>query len=327
MVSTAKLPETDFSTESVSLCQTPEELVQSGLFTKALEKILEPQDVQYLQSIVEKRLKQSTFEWNSVVRDKTQQWERWNYDFTKREQAYLDSIEQDEELLWKFNTIINTIEYISKKKWSDMHEAQDLPHFDSKGNADAKKVLAWLQDKKSTETQVKTFCGVAIENLTSTQKELFDRLTPKQREALAQKVSINKTEGQIEFLQIKKAIKDSDTATNVTKKSADDTMKKLGNGWKLPRDVDFDDKNRLKLNPEESDYDAMILQMPWASDNEKVENFRLLTGMNWWYWTAQNYNKSSSEFVFREFSKNVRDRDRDGVDYNDNIHVRPVRSL
>jgi len=184
----------------------------------------------------------------------------------------------------------------------------------------------FLQSQKPTEIKAESFCGITIDQLTPTQQELFAKLSTRQVKRLSQKVSINKQEWQIEFTQIKKAIKDSDVATNVTKKSADDTMKKLGNGWKLPKDVDYTEKNQFKLNPEESDYDAMILQMPWATDNEKVENFRLLTGMHWWYRTAQNYNKSSSEFVIRGFGKDDRSRHRDDDGYNTN-HVRPVRSL
>jgi hypothetical protein len=189
--------------------------------------------------------------------------------------------------------------------------------------------LQWTQkvqwEDLATNLQAETFCGIETANLTTTQQELFTKLTPTQREELSQKISINKTQWQIEFTQIKKAIKDSDVATNVNKKSADAAIEKLGNGWKLPEDVDFSDENRLTLNSEASDYDAMILQMPWANDNEKVENFRLLTGMNWWYWTAQNYNKPSSKFVFRRFLMLDRNRYRYS-DYNDS-HVRPVRSL
>ncbi len=179
---------------------------------------------------------------------------------------------------------------------------------------------------QSTETQTDTFCGIAINQITKTQQKLFDKLTPDQREELTQKVSINKQEGQIEFLQLKKAIKDTDTVTGVNKKGADDAIKKLGNGWELPRDVDYTDSNRLTLNTKKSDYDAMILQMPGATDNEKVENFRLLTDMSWWYRTTQNYNKSSSRFVVRDFYENGRGRYRvnNGID---DYPVRPVRSL
>jgi hypothetical protein len=118
-------PQTDFDQASVDLCQTPQELVQSNLFTKVLEKTLEPQDVQYIQAIVNKRVA--------------------GKELNTKEQHYLSTIQSDEELLDKFNNIINTIEYISKKKWSDMKKKQNLPHFDDRNNADAGKVLTWLQ--------------------------------------------------------------------------------------------------------------------------------------------------------------------------------------
>ena len=183
-------------------------------------------------------------------------------------------------------------------------------------------------DKKweeSIENAEKTFCGIDRAELTDNQKILFDRLTPVQREELSQKVSINKAKGQIEFPQAKLAIKDADTATNVTKSSADDAIKKLWNGWKLPGDVDYNDSNRLTLDPKNSDYDAMILQMPWSTDDKKVENFRLLTEMYWRYRTSKSYNKSSSSFVFRRFDGYGWDRNWN-FDYYYYL-VRPVRSL
>jgi len=187
--------------------------------------------------------------------------------------------------------------------------------------------LLELSDDNSLEKQGGTFCGVEVGELTDSQKNLYDRLTPEQREELSQKVYINKQDWQIEFTQIKKAIKDRDVDTLSTKKSVDDIIKKLGNGWELPRNVDYTAENKLKLNPEASDYDAMILQMPWATDDEKVEIFRLLTGMDWWYRTAQNYNKSSSRFVLRLFEEGVRDWNRYNDNYTYYYHVRPVRSL
>jgi hypothetical protein len=86
----------DFHGETVKLCETAEALVQSNLFSGALEKILEPQDVQYIQAIVAKRVA--------------------GQELNPREEAYLSGIESDDVLLSKFNDIINTIEYISKKR-------------------------------------------------------------------------------------------------------------------------------------------------------------------------------------------------------------------
>ena len=185
--------------------------------------------------------------------------------------------------------------------------------------------------KQSTETQTDTFCGMAVDQLTAVQKKLFDKLNPQQREELSQKIAINKQEWQIEFTQIKKAIKDTDIASNVTKSSADDAINKLWNGWELPKDIDCTDSNRLTLDPAQSDYDAMILQMPGANNNEKVENFRLLTGMSWWYRTSQNC-KSKFGFVIRGFYEDGRGLYEDGRDWtrvmhDALVHVRPVRSL
>jgi hypothetical protein len=91
-----KTPAIDFSKETVDQCETHEELVQSELFTKALEKTLEPQDVQYIQAIVSKRVAGESL--------------------NPREEAYLSGIQADEELMSKFTGIINIVEYIEKKK-------------------------------------------------------------------------------------------------------------------------------------------------------------------------------------------------------------------
>lgn len=114
----------DFESASVELCQTPEELVQSPLFVKALAKNLEPADVAYINAIIAKRLA--------------------GKELVTREKNYLNGLQQDDVLLKKFNEIINTIEYISKKRGGQMTNKQNLPHFDDTGKADSKKVIAWI---------------------------------------------------------------------------------------------------------------------------------------------------------------------------------------
>jgi hypothetical protein len=223
---------------------------------------------------------------------------------------------------------------IARNHFSSMEGTQDLKKEEIKTNLYLKS-KEWVKKqwnkkarseaKQATKKQADNFCGISIDQLTKTQQKLFDKLSPEQRQELSQKVSINKTEEQIEFLQIKKAIKDKDIAVNITKSLADHAVEKLWNKWELPRDVDYTDANRRRLDPVQSDYDAMILQMPGVNDEEKAENFILLTGMIGRHWTSQRYNKSKSEFVIRIF--NIHDRVRNRNDVNNNSNVRPVRSL
>ena len=84
-----KKTETDFSQETADMCQTPEAVIKSDLFGKALEKTLEPQDVQYIQAIVSKRVAGESL--------------------NPREEAYLSGIQADEELMSKFTGIIERI--------------------------------------------------------------------------------------------------------------------------------------------------------------------------------------------------------------------------
>ena len=154
-------------------------------------------------------------------------------------------------------------------------------------------------------------------HLTENQKILFDTYK-NDKEAMEKlsKITHNKAKWQFEFQEAKLALNDKDIA-----------IKNLWNGWKLPGDVDFGKypEKQNKLNPEESDFDKMIMDMPGETDNEKVENFRLLTGVSEWYQTSQDYNKSSSGFVIRRFREGDRSRCRDS-DGND-LHVRGVRPL
>lgn len=225
----------------------------------------------------------------------------------------------------------------AKKLWhgSDLLTLLQDPETQLKSNEEQVKIIQAVASELentltapavSIEASKKKFCGIDINQLTQSQKKLMGSLTPAQREELSQKVSINKTLWQIEFLNIKKAIKDCDIAKDVNKISAERAVQKLWNGWQLPKDVDFTSTNRLRLDPENSDYDAMILEMPWGNDNEKTKNFKLLTDMYWRYWTWQSYgSKLRPRCVFRRFSDNSPDRTWafPSVTYS----VRPVKSL
>ena len=243
-----------------------------------------------------------------------------NTDRIQREQEQLLSVAEqlwyDSELLVMLKDPMTQLESNEKRVKLNQTVTRELEK--KQATTDEK----WEESIENTE---KTFCGIDRAELTDTQKRLMDRLTPEQREELSQKVSINKVSWQIEFLEIKKAIKDTNIATNVTKSQADDAVEKLWNGWELPRDVNYTDDTRLKLNPVESDYDAMIIQMPWSTEDEKVENFRLLTGMLGRYLTSQKYNKSSSTFVFRRFDEDAWFRN--WIHDFNSFRVRPVRSL
>jgi len=212
-----------------------------------------------------------------------------------------------------------------------LKEVENNLSTNQKNSSQSKKELATnLQPQTSTEIQAEKFCSIDLDQLTKTQKKLFDKLTPVQREEFEQKVSINTRDDEtgwyIQFIKLQwnNTIAGRNIAGNVNKKGADDAIKKLWNGWELPRDADYTYRNRFELDAANSDYDAMILQMPGLSDNERVENFRLLTGMHWDYRTAQKYNKSISDFVTRSFYEDRRMR---SWRNSDTYHVRPVRSL
>jgi len=193
-----------------------------------------------------------------------------------------------------------------------------------------KEYLLWQESlevtENSTETHTETFCGVAIEQLTMSQKKLYRKLTEDQRKDMSQKVSINTREDEtgwyIQFLKLQwnNAIAGKEIATNVNKDEVEATVQNLRNGWELARDIDSIDTNTniLQLDPVNSDYDAMILQMPGSNNNEKEKNFRLLTGMNWSYRTI-------SELTIRRFIGNGQLRSYYGtISY---WHVRPVKSV
>jgi len=130
--------------------------------------------------------------------------------------------------------------------------------------ADLHKILDATHDQSKTPTE--TICGIAIDKLTDTQKTLFyDKLTPTQKEALAQNIVIK--DDQIDFLQLKKAIQTKDTTQPIRAWSVEDTIDAIGDGWILPEN-----------------YKAMIQEMPGENDAEKIENFKLLTGMTTRYW-------------------------------------------
>ncbi len=211
-------------------------------------------------------------------------------------------------------------------------------YWDGLVNKEQKTVEIWKQVEKSweiaanlssesKEVKQEIFCGVTIDQLTKTQRELFDKLAPKQREEMNQIVYIDNNAWHIHFLKLSwnNAIATKDIDVGVTKLQANDVIKKHWSGWKMPRDIDYDDTNKLTLDPEKSDYDAMIMQMPGKTDNEKIENFILFTGMNWRYWTSKKCNKSVSLFVVRGFIENNLYRDR--TSRSNILLVRPVRSL
>jgi len=194
-----------------------------------------------------------------------------------------------------------------------------------------KKYLLWHASteitNESIETQAETFCGIPIDQLSSTQQILYKKLSPLEREGLKEKVSINNTHWHIQFLQLQwnNTIASKDIAKGVMKSWADKAVKNLGNGWTLPRDVDYTAHNKKTLDPVNSDYDAMILQMPGSTDNQKVRNFKLLTGMAWPYRTSQKYSQQSWRFVIRKFYGDTWNR---GSDPNNcGLNARPVRSL
>jgi hypothetical protein len=181
------------------------------------------------------------------------------------------------------------------------------------------------EPKNSAEKQQETFCGVKIEQLTPAQKELYDKLSPKERKELSSKITINLDAGQIEFTQIKLAIKNIDIAQNVTKAQADDLVKKMGNGWILARGVDLNDRD-AKLDEKLSDYDRMILQLPWVNKSKEYY-FGLLMGFSeWFYWTSQKYNSFGSGFAIRRYNVGFSVSKERGA-ASEKYHLRPVRDL
>jgi len=137
--------------------------------------------------------------------------------------------------------------------------------------------------EKSLEKQWVSFCGVDVSELTDSQKELYNKLTPEERWKLSRIASINKVEWRIKIWS--KAIKDTDFEINwknrLWEQEIDDALEKLWEEWYLPSDV-----FSWELIPFLSEIDEMIGLIPWANNDEKVKNFRLLTGMDWRYWTS-----------------------------------------
>jgi hypothetical protein len=131
------------------------------------------------------------------------------------------------------------------------------------------------------------FLWVPYNKLTFNQKKLFDKLTPEERKDLSERVSIKPW--QIDFVTLGLAIADKDTKKNpLSKKNADLILSKLWEWWMLPDDIAFvrDSLDTRKFYPDSSPYDAMVLQMPWLTEQEKVVNFLLLSGMKEnRYWT------------------------------------------
>lgn len=142
----------------------------------------------------------------------------------------------------------------------------------------------------------------------------------------------NKEEWQYEFrtptfkLSIKdKDIKDKNIKICVTKQWADDAINKIGDGWKLPKDVDYVRAKRMQLDPKISEYDQMVFHMPWEIDHEKIENFKLLTGMAGWYRTSHEYYDYSMGYLIRAFDEE--DRHRNRIIGIAGFNARPVRDL
>lgn len=192
----------------------------------------------------------------------------------------------------------------------------------------AEKTLSTEQEEFVSEA--KEFCSLPMDKLTFSQKELWKILSPEERDDLCKKVRINITEGQIEFLNLYLAIDNQDIAQQVNKQEADKIVADKGNGWILPRDIDFADIHKRTFDPNNSDYDAMISQMPGQSDTIKVEYFKLLTGMKWHYWTSQTYDHDNSFFVIYNFDKDSYEWVGfwSGVrGYNNKCNVRPVKTL
>ena len=112
----------------------------------------------------------------------------------------------------------------------------------------------------------------------------------------------------IQFPELWLEIMAEDLCNDVTMKVAQEKLKELWDGRRLPTDQELE---------------AMVYNMDGEYLQDKIKNFYKKVGMDWWYWTSTKWN--SSRFVIREFSGDVRSRGRNAND--DDNHVRPVRPL
>lgn len=145
------------------------------------------------------------------------------------------------------------------------------------------------------------FCWMPIDQLTVGQKQLFDKLSSKELKDLAQRVHIDASQWQIQFPKINMAIKDKDLDKELTKSQTDSIVKSMWNGRKLPKD-----SNRPKNTDDPStDFGKMISQMPGLSPNEKIENFMLLTGVDWFYWTSTVSNDAYDTSIVYWFDERI----------------------
>ncbi len=150
--------------------------------------------------------------------------------------------------------------------------------------------------------------GISYSDLTYWQKVLYNKYKDNPSALAKLNDVITIVEGEIQFPNIWLAIQDKDNPYGKLNKIwATKVTKEVGEPWRLPNDNWSTEKEGfLSLDAENSDYDRMILQMPWESDEVQAENFALLTDMKWFRyrtWTA--YNNLTDYSVVRDFDDYV----------------------
>lgn len=203
------------------------------------------------------------------------------------------------------------IEISQLHSWGDSRRASAIQNI-------VHKLQRLLKASKSPESVSVTFCGVDIEQLNHDQRRLMHKLSLAQAKEFSKKVTINKSQWQIEFLKIKKAIREEDLVNDETREWSIARVERLSIVWKLPEELDYTKENAQTLYKNGSDYDVMILQMPGDTSSEKKENFRLLTGMSGLY-------RTSNPNTIRMFTDHDSKRINTYKEF-DKYNVRPVRS-
>ncbi len=163
-----------------------------------------------------------------------------------------------------------------------------------------------LVGDNSIKKRLACFCGMSLDALTVHQREFFEQLTKELtlEEVVAFSDTIKITNEQIEFYTIWLALQYRDFLRDVNKSSAEASVNQIGNWWRLPKDIeswDGDRSVRFELYPDISDYDAMIMQMPWKTNIIRARQFMLLTEMYWRYRTSTIYKTYHQHTVLRQF--------------------------
>lgn len=130
---------------------------------------------------------------------------------------------------------------------------------------------------------------------------LFQYMRPLARQELFEKVYINKVAWQMEFPELKLAIRWGKELPKdpMTREDAENFIAKIGNGWRLPKDLEpqytcdedhdpWHNPYDKTINAQYSDYDKIIMHMPGNDLYDKVANFASLTGIDgvYWVWTG-----------------------------------------